>query len=257
MASLIRTSKSASDWRKNDLRAYNIVIKSVDPQSFFGKEPMDLPENTESFRTALHWQDANDIFIVNLLKMLWFASGDDLARESAVDDFMMMFFMIVGYVSKTRFARSRRRISLVVCGEYRQATPDICLLDDQTTVLLVQEDKSYISDTDPEPQLIAEAIGAFQENDTLRRRTGRSILDRVIIPGITMKGTFPTFYKIEITSELADAVASGIYPQSETVVLSCTPPCKPELSGTIFGMRDPEFREVALKYFEAFKQFIN
>ena len=257
MASLLRTAKSASDWKQNDLRTYNIVVRNVDPCSFFGREPTNLPESIESFRVAHHWQDVDDNFTMNLLRMLWFASGDNLARESAVDDFMMMLFVAIGYTSRTRFARSRRHLSLIVCGEYRQATPDICLLDDQTTVLLVQEDKYYVSDTDPEPQLIAEAIGAFQENDILRRRMSRPIRDHVTIPGITMRGTLPVFYKIEVTSELADAVAAGIYPPHETVVLSCAPPCRPELSGTISGMRDLEFREIALKYFEAFKQFID
>ena len=256
MASLIRTAKSASDWRQNDLLTYNIIVKSINPHLFFGKEPENLPENIESFRVARSWKDANDNFTMNLLRTLWFASGDDLARESAVDDFILAFFVAIGYTSRTRFVRSRRRLSLVICGEYRQATPDICLLDDYTTVLLVQEDKFYISETDPEPQLISEAIGAFQENNILRRRSGKPVLNHSVIPGITMRGTFPMFYRIEITSELADAVAAGTYPQNETVVFLCTPPCRPELSGTISGMRDFEFREVVLKYFEAFKKFI-
>ncbi|KIL66992.1 hypothetical protein M378DRAFT_159941 [Amanita muscaria Koide BX008] len=35
-------------------------------------------------------------------------------------------------------------------------------------LLLVQEDKTHITPSDPEGQLIAEAIGAFQENNAKR-----------------------------------------------------------------------------------------
>ena len=35
-------------------------------------------------------------------------------------------------------------------------------------LLLVQEDKTHINPSDPEAQLMAEAIGAFQENNAKR-----------------------------------------------------------------------------------------
>ncbi|KAJ7832188.1 hypothetical protein B0H13DRAFT_2679186 [Mycena leptocephala] len=56
---------------------------------------------------------------------------------------------------------------------------------------------------DPEPQVIAEAVAAFQRNDfTRERELHLRALDRMIIPAITMYGTCPTFYKITVTASL-------------------------------------------------------
>ena len=54
--------------------------------------------------------------------------------------------------------------------------------------------------SDPEPQLIAEAIAAsYNKNDTRIRALGLPTLQNKLIPGVTMKGTMPTFYKILVT----------------------------------------------------------
>jgi hypothetical protein len=56
------------------------------------------------------------------------------------------------------------------------AKTDVCILDvDSKLLLLVQEDKSHISPADPEPQLIAEAIAVFQENN--RKRVNNLLVD--------------------------------------------------------------------------------
>jgi hypothetical protein len=56
-------------------------------------------------------------------------------------------------------------------------------------LLLVQK---LSSTNDPEPQLIAEAIAAFQENNRVRDSDDLDPLDRMDIPCITMVGTLPT-----------------------------------------------------------------
>lgn len=56
----------------------------------------------------------------------------------------------------------------MVCGEERHAKTDVCIIDDSEILLLVQEDKRHIDGSDPEPQLIAEAIAAFYNNNVTR-----------------------------------------------------------------------------------------
>ena len=83
------------------------------------------------------------------------------------------------------------------------------MLDTSVGVLLVvQEEKCHLNPTtaEPEPQLIAEAIAAFQENNAKRERAALEPLKEAIIPGITMMGTFSGFYKIKVTDELNYAI---------------------------------------------------
>ena len=62
------------------------------------------------------------------------------------------------------------------------------------TLLLVQEDKTHTNPSDPEAQLVADTIAAFQENN-MKRVNGLFLepLEMQMIPGITMVGTFPRF----------------------------------------------------------------
>jgi hypothetical protein len=51
--------------------------------------------------------------------------------------------------------RTRADIPLILCGEQCQAKTDVCIVDEDDIILLVQEDKEW---KDPESQLIAVAI---------------------------------------------------------------------------------------------------
>jgi hypothetical protein len=63
----------------------------------------------------------------------------------------------------------------------------------------VQEDKRHQGQMDPEPQLIAEAIAAFQHDNARLQRIGMQPIQARTIPGITMVGSTPTFYKITLS----------------------------------------------------------
>jgi len=86
-----------------------------------------------------------------------------------------------------------------------QARPDI-ILHENGLILLIQEDKAYMSTADPGPQLIAQAIAAFRHNNLRHQDLHLEPLADAIIPGITMIRTMPTFYSIPITTELVNAV---------------------------------------------------
>lgn len=68
----------------------------------------------------------------------------------------------------------------------------------ETTILLViQEDKRAMSVMDPEPQLIAEAIAAYQWNNQMcTNKLNQLTLDMMTIPCITMVSTWPMFYLV-------------------------------------------------------------
>ncbi|KAK0187508.1 hypothetical protein F5146DRAFT_1059018 [Armillaria mellea] len=141
-----------------------------------------------------------------------------------------------------------------MCGQDVYAKTDVCLLDIESLVLLlVQEDKSHIQPMDPEPQLIAEAIAAFQENNKQRAWLFLDPLPVQVLPGITMVGTFPAFYKIAVTSELDRCIRHGQYPATQTIVYRHTPRVPRRRSD---GMRPLLNRGLLVRCYEAFKRIV-
>ncbi|OJA17102.1 hypothetical protein AZE42_13914, partial [Rhizopogon vesiculosus] len=129
-------------------------------------------------------------------------------EESAVDDFTAELLWALGYETEQTVICTRKNILFSICGEEVYAKTDVCVVDvNSELLLLAQEDKSHIKLADPEPQLVAEATAAFQANNS--NRVNNLFIDplpKQVFPGITMVGTFPRFYKIEVT---ADSMESG------------------------------------------------
>jgi len=76
--------------------------------------------------------------------------------------------------------------------------PKICLPVTRTN--------RHLSRDDPEPQLIADAIAAFYENN---RAAGLPKLPSRAFAGITMIGTAPTIYKTPVTDEVLISLATS------------------------------------------------
>ncbi|KAF8969913.1 hypothetical protein BDZ97DRAFT_1793346 [Flammula alnicola] len=99
--------------------------------------------------------------------------------------------------------------------------------------------KRHKSADDPEPQLIAEAIAAFYENNRHRRLVG-----------------FPAMQaKVPITADLLQSIMTAQYPPQQTVVHKLIPPVPNVAQFLANGMRFSENRRIILQCFEAFKQF--
>ena len=255
MAQLIRLAKSASDWSLNDLEAYNIVVKEQKAEDFFGGP---LPDYTGPVGfVQVESLPAYDVDAASkaLIKRLDLAMTLYEGEESAVDDFAAELLRALGYETDDTVVRTRKTLRLFLCGEKVYAKTDVCVLDTGTGVLLVvQEDKSHLNPTaDPEPQLIAEAIAAFQENNVKRERAALEPLSEALIPGITMMGTFPRFYKIKVTDELNYAIRHGQYPETMTRVYRHTPRV-PRRS--LDGMKPLDNRKHVVRCYEAFKQVV-
>jgi hypothetical protein len=87
---------------------------------------------------------------------------------------------VTGYINGYRFARTRKNLPLLICGEWRHVKTDVCLVDRQqgSILLIVQEDKCQAATAGEAPaQLIAEAIAAFSYNNAIREDAGLDPLD--------------------------------------------------------------------------------
>jgi hypothetical protein len=75
----------------------------------------------------------------------------------------------------------------------------------------------------------------------------------MVIPGITMTGTFPKFYKIKVTKDLDHCVQYGRFPAVQTIVYRHTPRVPRRRSD---GMRPLDNRELILRCYEAFRRVV-
>jgi hypothetical protein len=187
-----------------------------------------------------------------LLQYLDLASRANPGQESAIDDFAKEVLRVIGYEERGTLLRSRYAISFTICGSSRLAQTDVCIVRGSATILLVlKENKMAVSGGDPEAQVIAKAIAAFQYNNYTRDRMGLDELDSMTIPCIRMIGTRPIFYKVPVTTALSTAVITAQYPSETTRVTRCVAvPASHRLSE---GMEDPDFRKLALQHFDAFR----
>ena len=98
------------------------------------------------------------------------------SEESAVDDLAKSVLQLFEYDADSYAIRTREALYLEMANSKTQATPDICIESADLSIKLL-EDKSYNVGNDrflmnPEAQLIAEALAAFQENVRIYRRLG-------------------------------------------------------------------------------------
>jgi hypothetical protein len=251
--------KSGSDWTTNELTAYNITVVYQDAPTFFERPYLPQPTINPDFLTASDPDDAADDNVHELLWHMDLAMSPALAEESAVDDFAVLLFRALGYTRRGRAFRTRKDIPLVICGENRHAKTNVCIVDDNDFLLLVQEDKRHLENSDdPEPQLIAEAIAAFCANNKIRQQTlAQPPLPSKVMAGITMKGTAPTFYKINVTTELITSVGGGGYPDIPTIIYAHVPSIPRPNRRWREGMKPLDNRRIILSCYEAFKKFVN
>jgi hypothetical protein len=96
--------------------------------------------------------------------------------ETAVVDFTVELFKVLGYSHRERVARTRAETQLFICGETICTKPDICLFDRprKDFLFVVQEDKSLepMESSCAPAQLVAEAVAAFNGNNSQRDAFG-------------------------------------------------------------------------------------
>ncbi|KAF8157174.1 hypothetical protein B0H34DRAFT_712582 [Crassisporium funariophilum] len=164
---LVRSAKSGNDWGPIELAAYNIATEPQDTATFFGVDPLPDPQVPADMLDKLEAGDMTDLDAFRTISAMDLAMNATPSEESAVDDFVVRLFDILGYTSRKVLLRTRKDIELVICGVSMNARTDVCLLKNRSEIILVvQEDKRQLEDGgDAEAQLIAEAIAAFQSNN--------------------------------------------------------------------------------------------
>ena len=223
----IRKAKSGTSWTQKDLVAYNISLVSRSAAAFFGQDPqaLSVPNNHPLLRdTTSGITDKDVIRVLRTMKTATMTPGPN-GDSSAVVSFTMDLLYALGYAETNsgRIVQSHRKIPLYICGKWRHAKTDLNVfdMDQDSIILVVQNVEHYTSNLKSDksiPWLVAEAIAAFQRNNRVRKESGLSPLDSKVMPGITMTGTFPTFFKVCVSTELVLAIESGQYPATPTIV---------------------------------------
>ncbi|KAF8908177.1 hypothetical protein CPB84DRAFT_1725221 [Gymnopilus junonius] len=267
MANLIRSAKSGSDWTINELLAFNIQVVPANTTVFFRNPELPQLSISPMILDNLQMPDG-DILDDERDFFLHLSSVENGFEESAVD-FAALLLRLLKYNSgRQRMIRSRKEISFIMAGQRVDAKTDICIIEDGLFILLVQEDRhqgqAYLHDI--EPQLVAEAIAAFHQNNGNHRLAGLPELTYKLIPGIAMIGTAVVFYLIPVTKALDItfkhyldvAITTASYPADEMVVLQFIPPVpdSAHYGDHGKGMWPLENRCIILQCFEAFKKFV-
>jgi hypothetical protein len=225
MANLIRSPKSGNNWTQNELRAYNIQVVEQSLVEFFNQNQLPpVPHTICHFCVTTDRVLAPNDDTYKLLHYLDLAHDPKVGQEAAVDNFAARLLETLGYVSGHRVIITSQALPFLICRKQCSARTDICICDENDYLLLVQEDKRLENPEGPEPQLITEAITAYQQNNFIRDRVHHiPTLNEITFPGITLFGTSPTFYKINITAELNDTVMGGTFPTKNSCSLSSYP----------------------------------
>ncbi|KZP11508.1 hypothetical protein FIBSPDRAFT_962263 [Athelia psychrophila] len=258
MADIILSAKSGSDWTHNETDAYNIHLSFRDASTFFGVAQLPAPLIDDEILTVENADDTISDANFELLSLLNLAMDASNPQESAVGDFAVSLFHALGYIRRPRVARTRQELRFLICGESKCATPDVSIIDRSLddVILLVQEDRRFGGATDAYTQLIAEAIAAYQVNQSTRTASGLPRLQSLVIPGILLAGTSPTFYKVPLTEVLVRCVERGEFPNTPTIVAVHLPDLPRPSRRRVEGMKPLDNRRIILQCYEAFKALI-
>ena len=119
-------------------------------------------------------QQGHHVEFMSYLKLVMDPNSED--GETAVDDFTVVLFKILGYFRRPRLARTRVELPLLICGKNKHSTTDVCIVDRSQNhiFLIVQENKKLDENkcNNARAQLVAEAVGAFTENENARKMMG-------------------------------------------------------------------------------------
>jgi hypothetical protein len=236
-----------------------IIVEYQDAATFFGVNPLPQPAVAGELLNHLTADEMVDEANYKVLRYMDMAMNRVPESESAVADFAVHLLSLLGYVPRARMARTHADIPFTICGQYCHVATDLSIVDAGEIILLVQEDKQHLRPltSDPEIQLIAKAIAAFQANNLRQRQVlGQDPLTHVVMPGITLTGSSPIFYKIPVTTELSMSVVTGTYPATPTIVHAHIPALARPARRLIEGMKPLDNRANILACFEAFKRFV-
>ena len=136
MAKIIRSAKSSSEWTSTELDAYNITTISQDATTFFqvailpqpGVDNKVLTVDVQALDSDLRGGvSTSTVEFASLLDSAMVPVGTDHLEDSAVGDFAVVLFRVTGYIDGYRFARTRKDVPLLICGESVEVYQDRCV----------------------------------------------------------------------------------------------------------------------------------
>jgi hypothetical protein len=162
--------KSGSDWGRNELMSFNITVTTILPEQFF-RQGANLSLTGLDLALITAPLDATNVSDDTYHFLSYLDLTTNTSQKTAIDDFTHKLLCIVGFEECGFILCTHHTISLSICGDNNKVTQRyVCLLDQQSTILLVlQEDKTIFNPSDPEPQVVAEAITAYQFNNQKRQ----------------------------------------------------------------------------------------
>ena len=244
------------DWTQFELVYLGIKITTQSKQEFFGSADLPAPviPSLAGFMTTEDREHAVDRETRKLLHYLDLVLDPQISQEAVVENFALKLLEKLGYDDDDRIIFIRHELPIVISGVHSTTQADVCVMDDDNQVLLILQDKLLPGLKDPEPQVIAKAIAAYEANNRVRVTSlNLSPLSTIIFPVISMIGVNIIFYKITVTTQLSICVQIGAQAPMETQVLRYIP-VLPKRHG--LGMRPLENRVEILSCLEAFKPFV-
>ncbi|GJJ10586.1 hypothetical protein Clacol_004813 [Clathrus columnatus] len=238
-----------SNWTKEELAGFNIEIREVTEQGFFGRGwPSEISFDANGTN---HLDDGSILAVIGRLDYLMRHYVDE---EQCLDNMASDLHLILGSETDGTITRTREKLWLSMSRELVAIKTDACILDANSKVLLIVQNGTLSRETpsDPEAHLIAASIAAFQLNNRKRQNAiFQEVLTVETIPGIIMVGGTPTFYKTLVSNTLDMAVQVGELPSRKTVVYKYCPikPVYPAM------LRKEEKEKVSLA-FRAFMPFV-
>lgn len=158
--------------------ANNITVRRQNAVEFFGRElgPIDHLDSNLQF--------------LGYLDLASRASSD---QERPINDLARSILQVTRFQERGTILRRCYNIPFTSCGDPTNAETGVCLIHrlNSIVLLVVQEASTGQSSCEPEAQVIAEAIAAFQHNNEKRLDLGLQSLESMTIPCITMVGTRP------------------------------------------------------------------
>ncbi|EDR13427.1 uncharacterized protein LACBIDRAFT_323068 [Laccaria bicolor S238N-H82] len=227
MADLERSAKPVSQWTNNMLLAFNIRVEDAGVEAFFNIPQLPPPTVSSAILDNLDEPPG-----LSYEDHVFFNYKGMAERLRSCIEFTLFLLGLLHYDSGYRLLSVWAKLSLPMAGRRINADIDLFVMNELGEYILIfHEDKH--SSQDPEAQVIAKAIAAFDCNNNKRVKSGLQRLPDKDICAIVMKRTAITFYRVHVTTALVDAVAALTYPQGETTVLRFVPPVpNQELYGT-------------------------
>jgi len=147
--------------------------------------------------------------------------------EGAVNALVNQILRMTQYTRRPFYVVQEFCYDWVMSGELQPTKADFAVVHAETMQLLIlAEDKSNKHRGDPEAQIIAQAISAYQYNNMKRAEADLPEIDAWDVPCLTMRGTQPKFYVVPVTKMLSKAVEGGEKPVGPTTVFRCKNPVR-------------------------------